>query len=329
MTVDTTAGSGAVAPYDEDLASVGLEDVGVGDVIIPRLRIDHAEGVFEDNLSKARYGTLKVILLGLVKQRIFWDDEVDEGDRPKCKSPDFVHGFPNVDPETKKDKQFPWDLSNFAPGDFPTESGLNGQVTLPCESCIFKEWDKQGWKNPPCNEQHTYPLLYSPDDGTSWQPALLTVQRTGIKPSRQYLSSFVQAKTPTFTVFTEIGLTQQSRGTVRYSVPWFRRGEQTDRSSWTEYANQYRAIRDFIRQPPRRQDDEDGTPVAEDANANAAPAATPAPAPAAAAPAPPVPPAAPAPPAQPAAPAPAPAPAVVPVAAAPAAAAPADDELPF
>lgn len=348
MTVDTTGG-GSVVPYDEDLANVGLDDVGVGDVIIPRLVIQHKTGTFQDNLSKAEYGTLKVVLLGLVKQRIFWDDEVDDGDKPKCKSPDFEHGFPNVDPATKADKQFPWHQSNFDPSSFPAAQGLNGLVTLPCATCIFKEWDKTGsdgvsWKNPPCNEQHTYPLLYSPDEGESWQPALLTVQRTGIKPSRQYISSFAQAKTPMFTVFTEIGLTLNKRGQVDYSVPTFKRAEPTDRNSWMEYANQYRAIREFIRQPPRRLDDEDSVaPVPEDTNTNTAPSApaaaaptpppaAPAPAPAAAAPAPPAPPAppaAPTPPAQPAPPAAAPAPAAVAAPAAPAAAAEADDDLPF
>lgn len=351
MTVDTTAGGGAVAvPTDDDLLNVGLDDVGVGDVIIPRLVIQHKTATFQDNLSKAEYPTLKVILLGLVKQRIFWDDEVDDGDKPKCKSPDFDHGFPNVDPATKVEKQFPWAESNFDPGQFPAENGLNQLVTLPCPTCIFKEWDKTApngktWKQPPCNEQHTYPLLYSPDEGESWQPALLTVQRTGIKPSRQYISSFAQAKTPMFTVFTEIGLTLQKRGQVDYSVPTFKRGEPTSRDAWMEYANQYRAIREFIRQPPRRLDEDEAAPVpeAEAANVNAAPSTPPAadptpapaaqpaaPAPAAAAPAaPPAPPAAPAPPAQPAAPAPAPAPAAAAAPAAAPAATADEDDLPF
>jgi hypothetical protein len=327
MTV-ATPGGGEVAVYDEDLASVGLEDVGVGDVVIPRLQIQHKEGTFLDNLSKATFASLKVVLLGLVKQRIMWDDEVNEGDRPKCKSPDFEHGFPNVnyDGKTPPGKQFDWKVSNFNPEDYPAENGLNGLVTLPCTNCIFKEWDKGDWKQPPCSEQHTYPLLYSPDEGASWQPALLTVQRTGIKPSRQYISSFAQAKTPMFTVFTEIGLTQQKRGSVDYSVPWFKRHEATDRNAWPEFASQYRAIREFIRQPPRRLDEEET--VSTDSNVNTAPAPAAGPTPPATPPAPPAapaaPPAAPAAPAQPTAPA-AEAPTPAPVAAA----ADGDDDLPF
>ena len=103
MTVEPHAGSGALANPD-DFGDVGLEDVGVGDVIIPRLRIVHDEAVFENNLTKDRYETLDVILLGLAKQRIMWDDEVGEGDKPMCKSPDFEHGFPLVRDDIPKDK---------------------------------------------------------------------------------------------------------------------------------------------------------------------------------------------------------------------------------
>lgn len=332
MTVVPTEGGGAVAPYDDDLANVGLEDIGVGDVVIPRLQINHKDGTFRDNLSKAEYGTLTVILLGLVKQRVMFDDDVQDGDRPQCKSPDFEHGFPNMnlDGNQRKDTWFPWAKSNFDPANFPAEQGENGLVTLPCSSCIFSQWDKGDWKQPPCAEQHTYPLLYSPDEGESWIPALFTVQKTGIKPSRQYLSSFAQSRTPTFTVFTEISLQQLSRGSVNYAVPVFKRQGATDRNAWGQYADQYRAIRDFVRQPPRRSDEEEApasTPAEANVNtapAAAAPAATPAPPAAPAAPvtppAPPAQPAAPAAPAQPAA-----------AVATPAAAAPAaeEDDLPF
>jgi hypothetical protein len=288
MTVTTTGDGGAVVPYDpEAYGDVGLEDVGVADVVIPRLSIVHDEGVFQDNLSKARYDKLTVILLGLVKQRIFWDDTVDDGDKPMCKSPDFELGFPQVSEEVKADKRFPWDKSNFNPADFPPggPTSVNGLVTLPCSSCVFKEWDKQDWKVPPCTEQHTYPLLYTPDEGQSWTAALLSLQKTGIKPSRQYISSFAQSKTPMFTVFTELSLTQQSRGSVKYSVPVLRKGTQTEREDWSNYADTYRSIREFVRQPPRSLEEDEGVPT-EAAAATAAPATTaPAPAPAAPAPA--------------------------------------------
>lgn len=280
MTVEPRPEGGAVANPD-DYADIGLEDVGVSDVVIPRLQIIHDEALIKNNLSSETFDKLDVILLGLVKQRVMWDEEVGvAGSRPLCKSPDFEHGFPNLADDVPKDKRFDWSQSNFNPEDFPPEKGLNGMVTLPCAQCVFKEWDKQGWKNPPCAEQHTYPLLYTTDEGESWAPALFTTQKTGIKPSRQYISSFAQTKTPMFTVHTELSLVLQSRGTVKYSTPSFKRKGQTERENWTEYGNQYRSIREFIRQAPRRQDDEE-EPAAS-SNENTPPAATPAATPAAA-----------------------------------------------
>jgi hypothetical protein len=294
MTVSTTGGAGPVVPYDpEAFGDVGLEDIGVADVVIPRLSIVHSEGVFQDNLSKQKFDSLTVVLLGLVKQRIFWDDEVDEGDQPLCKSPDFDLGFPQVRPDVKADKQFPWAKSNFNPADFPEggPNSVNGLVTLPCSSCVFKEWDKQDWKVPPCTEQHTFPLLYTPDEGQSWTAALLSLQKTGIKPSRQYISSFAQSKSPMFTVFTELTLTLQSRGSVKYSVPTLKRGTQTDRADWSDYADTYRNIREYVRQPPRAREEESEDPTvtaaattapataAATAPVTSAPVATPAPGP--------------------------------------------------
>jgi hypothetical protein len=350
MTVSTTGGGGVVAPYNpDDFGDIGLEDVSASDIAIPRLQIVHKEGKFKDSLSGAVYDSgLKVILLGLVKQRVFWKDETDEGDVPLCKSPNFDYGFPNVDPEQPRSKQFPWDRSNFEPSNaVPVEIGpsksypegwqSNGLPVLPCGQCIFKEWDKGDWKQPPCAEQHTYPLLYSPEEGI-WQPALYTVQKTGIKPSRTYMSAFAQAKQPFFSVYTTLELTLMKRGTVDYSVPRFVRGEPTDRNDWLEYANQMRSIREFVRSAPRRFDEEGGDAApAPSANVNTPPpSAQPVPTAAASAPTPsvqatPPAPTAPAPAATPTAPA-ATTPPVAPPsppAAAPAAAPAATDDLPF
>lgn len=264
VAIPTTSGS--------DLEGLGLEDASVTDIVIPRLRIMHPEGLFQDNLSQAEYPKLTVIVLGLIKQRVKWADEVDDDDRPMCKSTDFEHGFPNIDEAVKKDKRFPWDASNFKPEDFPADKGINGLTTLPCAQCNFKEWQADR-KPPTCSEQHTYPILYNVPDTEDWIPALFTVQRTGIKPSRNYLSAFVQSRKPMFTATTEIGLTQQSRGTVKYSIPTFKRTGNSDPDLWEEYANTFRAIRDFVKQPPRPQEDDEAYAATEgSSNVNAAPA---------------------------------------------------------
>lgn len=281
-------GSGGVAEYDPSLyGDAGLEDIGSSDVIVPRLRIVHDEAVFENNLTHEKFDRLNVVLLGLIKQRIMWADDVQDGDGPQCKSPDFDHGFPNMRDDVRKDTLFPWVRSNFDPSQaqpleiakganpaYPDGYSSNGHAVLPCTNCVFQQWDKGDWKAPPCSEQHTYPLMYqvhAGDELEDWLPALLTVQKTGIKPSRTYISSFATSKTPMFTVFTELSLNMLTRGSVKYSVPVFKRGAQTDRESWREYADRQRSIRTFVRSAPRPPDAEESAPPAASANVNTPP----------------------------------------------------------
>lgn len=335
----TAAGGGDVAVYDPDLM-VGLEDITATDLVIPRLVIQHKDGRIKDNLSNAEYEQLDVILLAMVKQRVMFHPDVEDGDRPMCKSPDFEHGFPNTSDETPATKRFPWQKSNFDPANFPATEGLNGHITLPCGSCVFKDWPKAGSddKKPPCAEQWTFILLYRPDEGQAWQPGLFSVQKSGMPPAKKYITYFGQTNTPLFTVHTRLSFQLATRGQVTYSTPIFTRGEATPRENWSEWATTARNVREFIRQPPRPTEDDEGGFVSADA-ATAAPAeaATSAPAPAEAPATPVTPaPAAPAAEAAPAAAAPAPA-AVAPPVAAPAAApaaqpAPASDpsdDLPF
>lgn len=284
MTVATTEGGAVVPSYGGAAGdTAGLEDVGVSDLVLPRIRINHKEGTFEDSLSNAQFPKLQTVMLGLVKQRIMWSDDVQDGERPLCKSPDFEHGFPQMSTDVPKDKRFPWDKSNFSADGFDPAEGLNGHVTLPCSQCVFSQWDKGDWKQPPCSEQHTYIILYNPasEDGESldvaeFVPALITFQRTGIKPSKRYLSSFAQSRNPLFTVYSQLGLTRQSRGSVDYAVPTFTRGPATEQEMWNEFATQARGIRDIVRQPPRADEDEvEGEGTASTAEAPAVAAAAP------------------------------------------------------
>lgn len=226
--------------------STGLEDFDTTDFVMPRLKIDGPSACFVDQQSKESFPKLEVILLGLVKQRILWDEEVDEGDKPLCKSPNFNEGFPDVE-------RFPWAQAGFSKTEDP----------LPCQNCTLAEWGTHPkGKTPWCTEQHTYPLLMVHEDQLS--PAILTAQRSGIKASRSYLSSFARSKTPTFTVVTELSLTAQKRGSVQYAVPGFKKLEKSDKDQWGWFAEQYRSIREYLTQPPqaRTDDDEEVTPKA-------------------------------------------------------------------
>lgn len=225
----------------------GLEDIESTDLVMPRISIDHKEAKFTDNLSGQSFDKLTVVLLGLVKGRILWDESVNDGDKPLCKSFNFNEGNPDVD-------RFPWATSKFDQAAQVADD--DGKIVLPCVNCNLKEWGTapQG-KAPWCAEQHTYPLLMTLGDSGALGPALFTVQRTGIKPSKAYITNFQRAKTPLYTVFTELTLRPEKRGTVDYAVPSFARTVGTEQDQWPLYAQQYRSMRDFITRPPQRDDD--------------------------------------------------------------------------
>lgn len=253
--------AGAVAPYYPP-DDTGMEDFDQSDMVMPTVRIDHKKGVFVDGLSGEEFPSFTGILLGLIKQRVLWEPEIDEGGSkgPLCKSYNFNIGHPDVD-------RFPWKESGFPKSE---DEG----TTLPCESCVLKDWGTHPKRDTPwCSEQHTFAVLLPTDDEGNLAPALLTIQRSAIKPSRTYLTAFARSKTPLYTVFTKIELDHRSRGQVDYAVPKFQKGGPTDQSEWPEFAKQYRDIREFV-QTPRGEDieSEDGT----EPTPGAAPAAAPA-----------------------------------------------------
>jgi hypothetical protein len=240
VTVATTGGNGGV---------VGLEDIRPSDLRIPRLKINHPEGMFIDPLTQMEYPKLTIIVLGAVRGRVKWHKIVEQGDTPQCKSPDDEHGFPTVDEELAKRLRFPWEDSNFDPNDFPPDE--SGRIVLPCRKCIFTRWGDNKVP-PPCTESLTLPLLYSVDgpDSDEWNPALWTVQKTSIKPAQNYIGPFAQRKVPTFVAMAEVTLNVQTRGTNKYSVPKIRQLGPTDRDDHEGFANQYLMTRNYLRQFP-------------------------------------------------------------------------------
>lgn len=259
MTVVPSPGSGNLPDTMDDL-DTGLEDFGLADAVIPRLTIKHQEGFFKDSLSNREFDKIETILLGLVRQRVLWHHVMDDDDAaPMCKSTNFNIGWPNVSDDQPKDKRFPWDKSNFNQEDFPPDE--DGQVQLPCASCVLKEWGSHpDGKKPYCTEQFTMPLLYrelGSDD--NFVVAVTSFQKTSIKPLRSYLSDFKRSNNPAYTVITEIGLDQLSRGGNKYCVATFRQGDKTDPENWRKYSADYRGLRHFLMQPPTLREEEEAT----------------------------------------------------------------------
>lgn len=237
----------------------GLEDFDNEDMAIPRLNIEHKKGTFRDTLTNEEHEKVKVIFLGLQKQRTLWHFTVDEGDYPMCRSVNHETGVPNLSEKQPKEKRFPWEKSGFSPDDFPPDE--NGVIKLPCSGCQLKEWESHpDGKKPYCAEQFTMPVLYDPDDSGMWVPAIMTFQKTSMKPIKSYLTQFKRNKTGAFSAITEITLTPQKKGSNEYCVPNFRRVGDTDQEDWREYMTTFRTIRDFLTEDPGSNDAQEEVP---------------------------------------------------------------------
>lgn len=211
---------------------IGLEDFGVADEQIPRLKILHAEALFEDSLSKETFEVLSGVPLGMIRQRVLFHEEIDKFDGPLCRSSNFTHGQPwRVN--------FPWAQSGF------TEDDLSGD-TLSCEKCKLKDWGSHPSRDTPyCSEQMVVPFMREFDDGTS-SAVLTTFQKSGIKPVKSYMSRFVQREEPLFMHHATITLIPAKRGSVTYSVPEIVIGELTDLADHPAYGQTFTNIKAFL-----------------------------------------------------------------------------------
>lgn len=279
--VATTGGSN-LPDASQFAGQTGLEDFDTSDAVLPRIKIEHTEGVWSDNLSGNKYDTLRFICLGLVKQRVLFHHNVEDGDVPMCKSSDHNYGYPN--PDAPQKKSFPWEQSGFDPNDFPVDE--QGLRALPCDGCQLKEWGSNpANENPYCSEQWTLPIYYDTDPELTglWAPAILTLQKSSIKPIRTYLTGFAQSNQPPFLAIGRATLKVNQRGSVIYSIPSFVKEGESPRERWEEFSTQYGEMATFLKRPPTREID---APAAPASNVNtpppqaAPPAAAPAPAPA-------------------------------------------------
>lgn len=249
MTVEPYEATGTIAPYDPDIygsAIPGLEGFDPSKVAVPRWNINHDKGVFVDSLTKEERETLDVVMLGLQIQRIVWAEKMGDSDSPLCKSRDGLTGYPLLEPNGPKNLVFPWGESPFTADNLETD--VNGNSTLPCAVCTLKDWKGKGKDaDPPrCNEQYTFILC----DKFGVEQALFTVQKTGIKSAKQYITNFIRAKKPMFTVNTTISLLEVRSGGRTYCVPEYRKGEPTEQDMWEDYANTARQIKEFLVLPP-------------------------------------------------------------------------------
>lgn len=267
-------GTDVQLPSDYD---TGLDDLG-SDLAVPRLKIAHKEGKFVDPSDNMRYPEIVCIILGLVRQRVLFDAKVDTNnpEKPMCKSPDTAIGFPNMNPENAK-KGFPWDKAKLDPAQAGRDD--DGRTVIKCATCHLKEWDSHPLGDKPwCSEQFTLPILFAPNleqlQAGDGMPALISFQKTAIKPTKAYLKTFQLRKIGAFTVYTKLGLLVEKVGDNIFSKPVFTRIGDTEFSSHLDYSEQFVAISKFLKeQRPPAPDDGSETDDARSALASTTPAA--------------------------------------------------------
>lgn len=240
-----------VAVWGQGGSIPGLDGFSLDHSVIPRISIDHESGKLKDNLSEEMHDTLDVVVLGIQVQRILWPVKMGESDKPLCKSRNGVHGLPLLEGTPK----FNFRESNFTEASLATDA--HGNQILPCEACSLKDWTKDPSDptrnvQPRCAEQFTF-ILETQDGGN----ALFTVQRTGLKSARRYLTGFKQRQQPTFICRTTIGVAIQGSARRQYGTPTFTKGPATDQEAWPEYAETVRDLISFLTTPPQRGNDAD------------------------------------------------------------------------
>lgn len=244
----------------------GLEDIDDSDLTIPRITIDHKLGVFKDSQTNEEFDSFECIILGLVKQRVLWPPSPGEdGEGPMCRAVDNVTGAPDLAKWLVKHNG----VTAQAQSGFSISEVEEGN--LPCANCGLKEWDSNPNNGTPwCNEQFTFPVIRIMENG-DFAPALISFQRTGLKPCKAYISGFKTSKRPLYTAITRISATHQRKGTVEYVTPSFTRVGDSDPSEYANYSKSLHDIRGFITTP--RTFEEETTAVAAPAKAPAKAAA--------------------------------------------------------
>jgi hypothetical protein len=251
--------------YYDDGTPVGLEDVMDERLGLPRLniiqQIPQAEaigrkadvlGQFYLNLSQEVKPEIEAILLGIVKQRVWWpefDQSKKDDAEPICRSINFI-----------------------TPDQKYIDAG-----TAPCslcENCPKAQWDRERDLPPECSELKN---LIGVDRGGI--PFNFQAQKTSLSPLNDYQKVFVVRRKPMFSTWTR--LTTKSAG--NYYVPQFQAlPEPVPQAQQVELAEMYKSFRAMLLSP--RHDDAQAADQPSDPTP--APTAQPVPAPEPAAPAP-------------------------------------------
>jgi len=166
----TTAPAAYNGPID-----TGLEELGAGDLIIPRLTITQPTtpdiaadqvGKFCINVTGDYHDTMRVAIIKLTKSRILFPDKYKRDNEPLCRSHDFKFPaeIPGVTPMAATCQLIPGDTKK--------------------HTCPYANW---GADNTPPRCQETWNLLIVDID--TYLPMWFSIKSTALKPLRKIVSA--------------------------------------------------------------------------------------------------------------------------------------------
>lgn len=179
MTTELTTTNGNL-PAANDQFETGLEALGQGDVIIPRLTITQPTtpdisadnvGKFCINITGDYYAAMHLCCLKLAKGRLLWPAEYSKDNEPLCRSHDFINPANDIEGATPM-----CHTCTIIPG------------TKDEHHCPYANWgtDKKGKIIPPrCQEVWNMLVL----DLETYMPMFLSLKSTSIKPLRKLFSA--------------------------------------------------------------------------------------------------------------------------------------------
>lgn len=140
------------------------------------LTLDHKKGVWYDRLTGETFSGFTFLFLGARKRRSMWYNlEALGGRREVCSSDDAVTGSPK--------SGFPWPIAPEMEEKFDHATG-----TIKCDECVFRQFDKHVWKNPPCTAQYVCPILFSENETApleQWHVAYLNLRGSTVRDLKQ------------------------------------------------------------------------------------------------------------------------------------------------
>lgn len=210
----------------------------IGDVTyLPRININHADGTLSFNDEVVHRDVQReIIVLGLVQQRAMSKSK-EKFSEIVCKSIDFREGKPLPG--------FPWEDSNFT-----EEDGSSG---MECAACPFSHWttvpgSPRGSGAPRCTERFVLPTLVANEFGLL-RLGVLTLQKSSVKPAREYLKAFSKLGKPSYFYRTDLRLNVNLGSNFKYTTPDFRRGEITPETWLPELSLALAKAKSFLSQP--------------------------------------------------------------------------------